>query len=369
MIKHLVGIVSFMLVLVSFSKAITIENDASKLVIDGHLSVYASSGKKISDIGNTYTEENDVSRINFSFSHKESDSLQSVAYLSIAVDPLAEYNSNSRFLGKYKSYIGLEHKTLGQLYLGTVASPNYQVIGWSDIGIGSTGVAHSQWANGDRGQKIGTGYAEDAIFYGNNFAFGNNQSIDIYAQAQAAENSFSQENYAGGLRRKDAQSLGLAYNIGKFSIGVAGATGNFEIKDGGSTNISELSTGMRWKGEKLYLAGTASIQNNITTLDLEKAGLELAADYKINKEYGLITIYTLRRITGGSSAGSDKGMNELNYINLQGYRNLSQNFRVYVMVTADLRTKEERNTFVVTDVENIENTNDNNISVGFKYFF
>lgn len=369
MIKTLIRTVPIMLMLVSLAKTITIENDASKLVIDGHLSIYASSGKKISDIGKTYTEENDVSRINFGFSHKESDVLTSVAYISIAIDPLAEYNSNSQLLGKYKSYVGLEHKVWGNLYLGTLASPNYQVIGWSDIGIGSSGLAHSQWANGDRGQKMGTGYAEDAIFYGKNFAFGNNQSIDFYAQVQAAEKSFSQDDYDGGLRRKDSQSLGLAYNLGKFSIGIAGVTGNYETKKGSLTTINEVSAGLRWKGEKLYLAGTTSLSNNIETLDIEKAGLELAADYKINQEYGLVVLYTLRKITGGDAVTDTKDMNELNYINLQGYRNISSNLKVYVMFTIDLRNEKEKNIFVVNDVENIENTNDNNISVGFKYFF
>ncbi len=372
MIKHLLGLMSIMLMLTGFSRAaIVVENDASKLVIDGFLSMYADTGHQVADIGKTFTVRNNVSRINFGFSHKESESLTSVGYLSIGIDPLAEYGSSSQFLQKYRSYVGLEHKTWGNLYLGTVTSPNYQVLGWTDIGNGFTGDSNSAWDNGDRGAKIGTGYAEDAIFYGNNFAFTENQSIDIYVQAQAAENTVD-ENYDGGsfgeyLRRRDAYSAGVVYNISKFSVGIAGVTGSYEIDaDGKTTTISELSGGMRWNGEKLYLAIAASIQQNVTALDIEDAGVEIAADYKIGGGYGLMAIYNLRRITGGDMAGTNKDKNDIHYINLMAYRNLSANIQTFVMFKFDLRSDTERDLFL-TDFA--DHTSQTSLAAGFTYYF
>lgn len=370
MIKYFLVLTSVMLTLLGLSKAaITVENGDSKLVIDGMLSMYADSGHQVADIGNTFTVRDNVSRLNFGFSHKESDSLTSVGYISIGTDSSAEYgDSSSPFLAKYKSYVGLEHKTLGNIYLGTVTSPNYQVLGWTDIGVGFTGDANSEWDASDRGQKRGTGYAEDAIFYGNNIALTEKQSIDFYVQAQAAEKSFTQNGYdKGGLRRKDAQSIGLVYNLGKFSIGIAGVTGNYERgSDNSSITISEMSAGMRWNGEKLYLAISATAQDNLVALDVEGTGLEFAADYKIGGGYGLMGIYNLRRITGGDMAGDSKDMNDIHYFSLRGYKDLSANLQTFVMLKLDLRSEEEREMFL-TDFE--DHTSQTSVAVGFTYSF
>lgn len=371
-LKYLLNIV-WLLIFVSLSKAaITIENDNSKLKIAGFISLYADTGDSIGNIANTFAANDLVSRLNFGFTHKESDSLTSVGYISIGMDTTAEYgDSNNPFFERYRTYVGLEHNVLGTVYLGTMTSVNYKILVWTDIRLPNTGDEHSEWLDGDKGTKRGVGYVEDAIFYTKNFQFSSNQNLDVFVQAQGAENNYTQENAEGnGLRRKSGSAVGFIYNLDKFSIGL---TDSFaKIEQEGTLDILEgnsLGFGMRYQGEKLYLALTASRQENLTAMDTNNLGIELAADYKIGDGYGLLMIYGLRQIIGGSTAKAEglDGYNDIHLITLTAYKKFPNKFKIYIQGKMDLRTTEEKNMFISSD--DFTGTNENSLSFGMEYVF
>lgn len=368
--------VTILLSLLAFSQAITVENGDSKLEIGGWMNIYMDSGNSVGDIGDSFTAKDMVSHLDFGFSHKESEQLTSVAHISVGMDTTAEYGSSEVFLQKYKTYIGLEHSVFGTVYLGTMTSVNYILVGWTDMGLPHSGSGHSNWDAGDEGTKRGIAYVEDAIFYTKNFKFSDSQSLDIYLQVQGAENGYTQAtNEAGddGLRRENAGAGGLVYNIGKFSIGLADSVFTLEHQDTlDSFTGNELSFAARYQGEQLYLAFSASMQENISAVDTDNIGIEFAADYKFKSGYGLLVIYNLRQITGGSSADAiaNDGLNDVNYLTLTGYKALSDNFKLFIEGKVDLRTSEEKDTFIGTsDISGVINTNDNSISIGFEYDF
>lgn len=171
------------------------KSDKNTVSIGGDVSVILQNV----DHQGTTTIEDNTSKINFGFTHKLPDDWQVAAFFEWAINVVGKANlaiadgiiaadEDSDYLTNRQGYIQVSHDTYGSLTLGKQWGVWYDVVGPTDNEEVWGGEATGAYTYDGDGGVDGTGRADKAIVYRNQFG-----QISIGLQAQLKQDSFQTE--------------------------------------------------------------------------------------------------------------------------------------------------------------------------------
>ncbi|MGF1697245.1 hypothetical protein L4C54_16375 [Vibrio lamellibrachiae] len=341
--KHIAALAVPALLVTSNAMAIELYNDSTNsFSVGGRLNI-AFENKK-TDERNT-TAEDMASRINFVFGRDMGNdwSATSVLEYGMATPQSDNFNSFYNRLG----YVQIGHEDYGRFSFGKQWGTYFDVAGVTDVlwVYGST-------ANGTRenGGVAGTGRANDALIYRNNFG-----NVNVSAQYQVTDQS-------NGRDRGYAAAIG--YNLGDFTLGtvynVMERT-DAEKADIGAGDAQMWNTSVRYMTSNIYSAVSYGIYkdhisigslygNGEQTLVAEKAhGLEALYMYTLDSG---IQLYTAM-----NSLNDDNSDARWQYYSLGTMYNWNE-----VLFYGELKFEDSKDEFGI-------DRNDNMGAIGVRYHF
>ncbi|WP_025821706.1 porin [Shewanella marina] len=226
------------------------KSDKNTVSIGGDVSVILQNV----DHQGTTTIEDNTSKINFGFTHKLPDDWQVAAFFEWAINVVGKANlaiadgiiaadEDSDYLTNRQGYIQVSHDTYGSLTLGKQWGVWYDVVGPTDNEEVWGGEATGAYTYDGDGGVDGTGRADKAIVYRNQFG-----QISIGLQAQLKQDSFQTETNifddqpvaATEVNFNDSYGASIAYAFNQNLSVTAGFNhAEFEAATGSVTYFSD----------------------------------------------------------------------------------------------------------------------------------
>ena len=292
------------------------DNDVSKLTVGGRLGLKVDNRARSLD--------DDMSRINYRFTHKLSDNLTAMAHQEWRYNSTAKGPDNNLFSNRL-GFFRLDHNDLGMVTVGKQYSTYAEIADWSSDRMmfnGGNGLGMYTGMSADGGVH-GTGRADGAFSYRNTFG-----GLKLGLQYQLKDNG---ENATGvQWRRESGQQLMVSYDLPMgFSLGYAYNETRFERTASHNGEAAKAHVfGAKFVMDALYIGvNYAEMKNHTNTLNQvggngvakQANTIDLYASYDLDRLADGLTVYTGYQDMGFSKgADGNKSKEEMKIASIGG---------------------------------------------------
>lgn len=359
---YLKMLLSFTLGIASFTSAYATElynKDGKTFSIGGYIK---------ESIGNVTNQdfmsnmENRSSRINISGTTQINDSWSVTGVAEIGFDPLFHSTQEQSLWYNRLGYIKLKDEQSNATYtFGRQWSVYYDVAEWTDWYEVTGGDALGVYDGGDDGGFVGTGRANEAISYRQQFG-----DFKVALQGQGSDTDTSDST-----KRDFSASTSIIWDINSaFSIGYAGHYAQLSDQSGNAVIIdnADLSkilevVGLRYDTDQLTVALNVSYMKNLYTINSQAIGNESYIAYKYNDAGSNVYIgHNLAVSDPDESLSSDSYFEHL-YAAVGFLHYITKDFSVLGEYKYDLRSDED------IEMANVYTERNDKFALGFKYEF